>query len=154
MGYVMPVFEVIEAKRQHCRQMARKLRREQADAVVRFGADAHRELVGAFDRSSWRKAWMIDGHLAGLGGVQSSLAASEGIIWLAVTQNACRFPVSMVRTARQQIAEIMQTRRKIVTTIFQSDSASKRFAIHLGFEICGDAIEQNGQRLIPVSLER
>ena len=148
----MPVFEIVKGKRWHCGVIARRLRAEQAEASVRFGAQVHRRLVEVFDQSSFCRAWLIDGRIAGLGGVSGPLASSTGEIWLALTEEACRYPVATVRQALATLHEIMQLKKKIVTTIFESDVASKRFALKLGFEICGDAFEQNGQRLITVSL--
>jgi hypothetical protein len=148
----MPTFEVIEARRHHCGQMARRLREEQAEATARLGVHTHRRLVEVFDNSSFRRAWLVDGRLCGLGGVEGSLASATGGIWLALTEQACRYPVALVKETRRQLQEIMQTRRQIVTTIIENDSASARFVAHLGFETCGDPIELNGQRLIPVLL--
>jgi hypothetical protein len=148
----MPVFEVIEAKRRHCGAMARRLRSEQAEATARLGVHTHRQLVQVFENSSWRRAWLIDGRLAGLGGVEGPILSATGIIWLAFTADACRYPVAMVKESRRQLQEIMQMKRQIVTTLFAGDSASHRFAIHLNFETFGDPIEKNGQRLIPIFL--
>ena len=148
----MPVFEVIEARRHHCGQMARHLRSEQAEATARLGVHAHRQLVQVFDNSSWRRAWLIDGRLAGLGGVEGPILSSTGVIWLAFTEQACRYPVAMVKESRRQLQEIMSLKRQIVTTLFENDSASRRFAVKLGFETFGDPIEKNGQRLIPIFL--
>jgi hypothetical protein len=148
----MPTFEIIEGKRWHCGEMARRLRAEQAEATVRFGEQPHRRLVEVFESSSWCKAWMIDGQLGGLGGLHGPLIASEVPIWLSLTSEACRYPVALMKETRRQLQEIMRTRRKIVTLIFEGDMASMRFALKLGFEICGDRIEQNGQVLLPVSL--
>jgi hypothetical protein len=145
-------FEVIEAKRRHCGQMARHLRSEQAEATARLGVDTHRRLVEVFEASSWRKAWIVDGALCGLGGLEGPILATEGVIWLALTSEACRYPVAMLKTARRQLQELRQTKHLIKTTILEYDSASWRFALHLGFKICGEAVKQNGLRLIPVSL--
>ena len=148
----MTTFEVIEAKRRHCGQMARHLRSEQAEATARLGVHTHRQLVQVFDNSSWRRAWLIDGRLAGLGGVEGPILSSTGVIWLAFTEEACRFPVAMLKESRRQLQEIMKIKRQILTTLFEEDSASQRFAIHLNFETFGDPIEKNGQRLIPIFL--
>jgi len=148
----MPTFEIVQGKRRHCGEMARRLRAEQSEAAIRLGTGIHRRLVEVFDQSSFCRAWLIDGRLAGLGGVQGPMASATGEIWLALTEDACRYPIAMVKQARRTLNEIMQLKRYIVTAIFASDAASMRFASCLGFEICGDPFEQNGERLIPVSL--
>lgn len=148
----MPVFEIIEGRRHHCGQIARRLRAEQAEATVRLGMHVHRRLTEVFERSHFCRAWLIDGRLCGLGGLESPLLSSTGVVWLALTDEACRFPVALVKETRRQLQEIMRTKRQIITTLFENDSSSRRFAIHLGFEICGDPVEKNTQRLIPISL--
>ena len=148
----MPSFQIIEAKRRHCGEMARRLRTEQAEATARLGVHTHRRLVEVFEQSSFCRAWLADGQLCGLGGVEGPILSTSGVVWLAFTEEACRYPVAMVKEARSQLHEIMAVKRQIVTTIFENDFASMRFALCLGFEVCGDTIERNGQRLIPVSL--
>ena len=128
-----PRFEIIEARAYHCGQMARILRHEHQKAVAMIGIDSHRELRGRFDDSSFRKAWLIDGKLAALGGVTGSLLSTVGYIWLAFSNEAMRYPIQIVKESRLQIAEIMTVKTTIYTTILDGDEASKRFAIFVGF---------------------
>lgn len=129
----MTTFEIIPARAHHCGQMARMLRVEHSAAIALLGMDSHRELRRVFDASSFRRAWLINGALSALGGVTGSNLSTEGYIWLAVAQNATRYPRAIVREARRKLAEIMMTRREITTTIIDHDETSKRFALALGF---------------------
>jgi hypothetical protein len=129
----MTDFQVVEAKKWHCGQMVRLLRVEHAQVIAKIGLNSHSQLRACFDASAFRRAWMIDGRLAALGGVMSSALASTGMIWLAVSNEASRYPMAMVKEARKQIDEIMQVKRFLCTTIIDGDEASKRFAIFLGF---------------------
>lgn len=129
----MPDFTIIEAKPWHCGQMARALRAEHREVIARIGIDCHKELRARFNASSFRRAWLIDGQLAALGGVVGSKLSSCGMVWLALSHVAGRFPLETVREARRQLAELMQTKRDLWTTILDDDAASKRFAIFLGF---------------------
>ena len=148
----MPVFEIVQAKRYHCGEIARRLRVEQKEAVIRAGDEAHRRLVQVFDESSWCRAWLADRKLVGLGGIRGPLSSATGEIWLALSADACRFPVEMIKEARRQLREILQVKRQIVTAIAESDSASMRFGLHLGFKKFGEPFDLNGERLVPVSL--
>ena len=87
-----PRFEVIEAKRFHCGMMTRIMRRSYLTMMAQAGADPHRELRACFDQSAFRKAWMIDGRLAALGGVIGTLASGDGMVWLALSEEATRRP--------------------------------------------------------------
>lgn len=128
----MTTFRVIEAKAWHCGQMARLLRSEHAQAIAMIGIDSHRELRDKFDLSSFRRAWLIDGSLAGLGGVTGARLAAEGFVWLALSNAAMKYPIAIAKEARQQLDEIMETKRELVTTILDGDESSKRFAAFLG----------------------
>lgn len=80
------------------------------------------------------RAWLIDGELAGLGGVTGSEISSTGMVWLALSEKATQFPVEIVKETRRQMARILITKRELVTLIIPEDKTSLRFATWLGFE--------------------
>ncbi len=126
-------FEIIEAKAHHCGQMARRMRPAQRQALIDLGIDPHQELRGAFDRSGWRAAWTLDGRLAGIAGIAGPMMGSVGHLWIAVTEEAERLPVSVIRACRRQLTEIMATRSEIVTLVTAGDPVAYRFALYMGF---------------------
>lgn len=143
----MTTFSVIPAKPYRCGQMVRQLRREHRNALIVLGADMHRQLRTFFDGSSFRRACLIDGRLAFLGGVLGTNLSSAGIIWLAVSEDAAkRYPIAVVKIVKQQLSEVMQTKRLLVATTLVDDAASSRFIKHLGFlphhEATSDGIRQ------------
>jgi hypothetical protein len=119
--------------------MARLLRPEHKAAIVLLGVDTHRELRGAYDDSSFCRAWLIDGELAALGGVRSTLLSQMGYVWLALSAKAMQNPVAVVKEARRQLAEIMLVKRQLATTLLDGDDAAYRFAVFMGF-----SVEQQG----------
>ena len=134
----MPRFRVVEAKPWHCGQMARMLRVEHARAVALIGLDSHRELRAMFDDSTFRRAWYVDDQLAAVGGVTGPALSSYGIVWLAFTNAATKYPKAMIKEARRQIQLIMQTKHLLISSILDGDDASERFAIFLGFVPASD----------------
>lgn len=134
----MPQFEIIEAKPWHCGQMVRMLRQEHAAALAGLGVISHRELNARFEASTFRRAWLIDGKIAGLGGVVGTRLSLSGQIWLALSDEAMKYPTAVVRTAQSQIEEIMQTKRVLVTLLLDEDERAKKFAKFLGFEELGE----------------
>jgi hypothetical protein len=120
-----PVFTVIEARPWHCGRMARLLRIEHASAIARLGIDSHRELSSRFGESAFRRAWLIDGELAALGGVTGPQMAAWGFLWLALSERARRYPVAIVKEAKRQLAEIMVVKRELATTILDNDAAAR-----------------------------
>jgi hypothetical protein len=153
-----PDFQIVEARPWHCGQMVRLLRAEQQRAIARLGVDSHRELRSRFETSAFRRAWLIDGTLAGLGGVTGSLLAAEGYVWLALSDAASRYPLAIVREARRQLAEAGVMKRLLVTSILDGDDGAKRFAIFLGFVLADNiaatpAASRFGRRSIAMNFD-
>ena len=130
----MTSFAIIEAKQHHCGFMARHLRLEHRAVVMGLGVHCHRELRARFDLSDWRRSWIVDGRVAGLGGVCGALLSPTGYVWLALTNEALAHPLAIVKETRRQLADIMLTKRELLTAILHEDAKSMRFAEFLGFE--------------------
>lgn len=127
-------------------------------AVAKLGLDSHRELSERFGQSAFRRALLIEGDLEALGGVTGSLLSGEGYVWLALSARAQAYPKALVRLARQQLDEIMGTKRVLVTSVLDDDLAAKRFAVYLGFVLADDdsarpAASRHGRRLLARRLE-
>lgn len=129
----MQAYSIVPAEIRHVRKIVRDLRAGHAQAMSAFGVDPYRALQSAFYSSSFRRAWIVDGELAGIGGVTGTVLSSSGVIWLALTQRAIRFPVAIVREARRQLREIMATRSSVESAIVCGDPAAWRFAEYMGF---------------------
>lgn len=148
-----PRFEIVEAKPFHCGQMARATRRDYLGAMLAAGANPHMELRECFDQSSFRRAWLIDGKVAALGGVIGTIMSAEGMVWLALSDEATRHPRAVIREARRQLSGLMRTRRELRASIFEGDDPSLRLAIFLGFHVLncawgGPAETSEGRRLL------
>lgn len=135
----MAEFRVIEAKLYHCGQLTRKLRAAQSGALASIGIRSHAELRARFGESSFKRSWTIDGKLAAMMGVTGSHLSTTGMIWLALSEDATRHGRRTALIARAQVAEVMETRHKIYSVMFKSDTASMRWIKFLQFE---DAEEQ------------
>ena len=151
-------YQIIEAKTWHCGAIIRRLREEHQEAVAWLGINSHREIRDKFDVSTYRRAWTIDGRLAGLGGVVGTALSSEGFVWLALTNEAARHPYASVRMVHRQLAEVMTVKRVLHTCLIPEDKAALRFATKLGFEIVDPTPRPVGRgrviaaqyRLIPI----
>lgn len=150
-----PLFEIVEGKTQHCGLMVRRLRQDHREAVARLGVNTHRELRRAFDDSSYRRALLIDGQLAGLGGVQGSALSSTGVIWLAFSQEATRYPHHLAKICRRQLAMILTVKHELSTFILPADEASFRFAKFMGFQMLRNSPVDIGEgKAIPMVIRR
>jgi hypothetical protein len=131
----MTYFDVTEAKVWHCGAIIRRLRSEHKAAVAWLGLNSHREIRDKFDASSFSRAWWVDGKLSGLGGIMGSALSTSGFVWLALTEEAAAHPYAVAREATRQMAEIMQAKHVLRTTLIPEDRTALRFATRLGFEI-------------------
>ncbi len=139
MSIVSPMattFEIVEARRWMCGRLTRMLRAEHASAAIRLGLDVHRGLRGMYDQSPFfRKGWLIDGHLAALGGATGSALSPASFVWVALSERATRYPVAIIKEARRQLAELMLTKQELTTTIIDGDEAAKRLVVFLGWHV-------------------
>lgn len=143
----MSQFQIIEARPWHCGVMSRILRREQQAECLRRNVNIHRELRTMYQASYFRRAWTIDGRLAGLGGVKGSVLSPTGMIWVALSEEAMKYPIAIVKEARRQLDEIMRMQIELTTSVSYNDEAAQRFAVFLGFGVGGDeAFSRAGRR--------
>ena len=89
---------------------------------------------------------MIDGRLGGLGGVTGPAASAFGMVWLALSIEATRYPLAIIKEARRQLEEIMVVKRSLATLILDGDEASMRFAVFLGFHAENEPVESRAGR--------
>jgi hypothetical protein len=126
--------QIVPAKLWHCGAIARYLRVEHAAMLMRTNVPIHRELRATFDRSYYRRAAFVDGHLAAVWGCEGSAISSTGLLWLAMSQYAVKFPMAVLRHARREIDHLAKTKTELVTTLLPDDEPAYRLAIFLGFE--------------------
>jgi hypothetical protein len=135
LAVMIPHFQITTAKPWHCGGMVPRLRREHLEAVARTGMDAHRELRSMYDQSSYRRALLMNGQLAGLGGVTGGLASATGFAWVVLTEAATRYPLVLLRRIMRELDGVMATKRELATTVIGGDEAALRMAIFLGFHV-------------------
>ena len=128
-------YEIVETQPWHIGQMARRLRHDHLRAVIKAGMSAHRELKASYEDSSFRRSLFVAGRLVALGGVRAPQASLTGYVWLALSEEASKYPILLVKLARQQLDEIMSTKRELATTLLDDDPAALRLAVFLGFHV-------------------
>lgn len=124
-----------DGKLRYAGQMIRHLRREHQVAFAGVGLNAHRELRSTMAQSAYYRAAFLDGRLAALWGVTGSLMSPFGFVWLTLTNEGARHPITVLRHARRELDEMMKTRRELTTTVLQDDQAALRLCAFLGFHV-------------------
>ena len=129
----MSDFRIADALPQDCATMAKLMRDEHREAYLSVGCKPYQELRDKFEQSSITRAWFVDARLAGIYGVTGSSLSPVGFVWMAVTQEAMRYPIEMVKEARSQLSQIMMVKSELQSTILVQDKRSIKFAQILGF---------------------
>lgn len=144
---------VKEGRPYHCGQMARMLRHEHRDLLLKMHVPVHRDLASAFGDSSWSRAFFIDGKLLAFGGVTGPAMASEGALWLALSQDGLHHWGHLARETLRQIEGIMETKSHLVTIVLKEDMPAIKFAYFIGFGQ-SEPMEINGAKAMKMSLTR
>jgi hypothetical protein len=130
----MIAYRVIEAKQWHCGAMIHRLRDEQTNLAISLGVNAHRSLRTAYCESGIARSWISEtGDILAMFGVAGPLLATEGEIWLALSKEATRYPITIIKQARRQLSQVMLFKHRLYATPSVKDPASVRFAKRLGF---------------------
>lgn len=127
--------EIVEARPFHCGQIARSVRPSQSLGARARGVDVHREIHARFSASAYRRACLLDGRLAALGGVMGTALESDGLIWLAIAEWATKRPRALLEAARAALDDLDRTKHRLGTLILIEDAPSFRFALRLGFVV-------------------
>lgn len=120
-----------EAQAYDCGPVSRRLRKGHLTLLA--GRNVHRDLREAFDGSSVRLAWEEDGKVLAIGGFMGTALEFEASAWLAVTEEATRFPVGLARRLIREVERAFVVRRRLNTFVLADDDKAKRLAYFLGF---------------------
>lgn len=151
----MIAYTTTEARPHHCGALIHKLRSEQRAIALGLGVSAHKHLRLAFDNSGITRAWVDeDGSILALMGVSGPLLMTEGTVWAALSQEATRYPIQIVKQAKKQLMSIMLIKHRLYADPFVADPISIRFAKRLGFVELPDMEDARRQYgVIPMVLQ-
>lgn len=144
---------VKEGRPYHCGQMARTLRHEHRDLLLKMHVPVHRDLTSAYSDSSWSRAFFLEGELMAFGGVTGPALASEGALWLALSQNGITHWQHIARQCLRQIEDVMEIKSHLATIVLKEDMPAIRFAYFIGFG-SAEPMEINGAKALKMSLTR
>ena len=128
-------FEVREARLHDCGKLSRMIRATHRAEAEKFHSNLHADLQARYFESAFCRSLFIDDRLAAMGGVIGPELATAGYVWVALSQEATKYPLSITKEAKRQLAIIMNTRRELITTVMGGDDDALRFAVFLGFHV-------------------
>jgi hypothetical protein len=126
-------YQIVPASIRHIRPMSRHIRAAACITLQGFGFEPRVALRRAFVASSYCRTAIIDGKAGAMWGVKATLLGDTAFVWLVLSDEITKMPMSIVREAKAELAKIMAGYREIAITVLPDDIAAIRFAVALGF---------------------
>jgi len=126
-------FEIVPTSVRHIRPMARRMRGAVAVSLSGYGFDPRKALHRVVLDSAYCRTAKADGFPIAMWGIVAPALASTAYVWLVMSDEVAKMPRSVVVTAREELAAIMESYDEIATTVLPDDEAAIRFALYLGF---------------------
>lgn len=135
--------EIMEATAAHVRELAPRLRAEDALEITSMGERPLSCLWHSWRGSPLRRTVTVDGTVAAMWGVHGALTGGIGIPWLLTAPEIERVPVAMVRHGRREAAAMLDLYPTLENYVMASYGRAVRFLGVLGFTL-GETIPIRG----------
>lgn len=126
-------YSIERASARHIRPMAAHLRAAACITLQGYGYNPRQALHRAFIASFYCRTALSNGRPVAMWGVTGTLMSDVAFVWLVLSQEITKIPLSITRDARRELAKIMENYDEIATTVLPDDEAAIQFAVHLGF---------------------
>lgn len=130
------LYAVVPGSILHVKPLSRTLRPAACMTLQAFGLDPRRSLRRAFAGSRYTRTAIVGGGPIAMWGIQGPALSDSAIAWLALSDQAAKWPLAIVRCARQELAQMRQRVDKIYATVLYGDERAMLFAKTLGFQAC------------------
>lgn len=127
----------------HVRLMATVMREQDRAEITNMGLGVRETLLRLYRTSAVARAATVDGDLAAIWGLQGELLSDTGSPWLFTAPPIERARFAFAKETRREIAEMLQTRRRLTTGVLASYTQSTRFFEMLGFSISSPRLVEN-----------
>lgn len=146
--------EIIDAEPKHVSAVARRLRQEEVAEVAGAGETARHFMYRLWQKSIYRRAGFVDGEIAAVWGSAGMLLSPVAEVWLFTTPVIDRSPLVFVKTARVEIARMLETKTRIFSACMAGCERSSRLWTALGFTM-GEGIKvPTGAIFHPLVMEK
>lgn len=115
------------------------------------GVNIHEALRGAFLQSYVAGTLYIDDELIALYGACGHAFSTSCTPWVALTDRAALYPVTITKRARDFLKAVMLTKTDMRVALLMGDETAHRFAIFLGFMpsgMEGEVISKSGRKTV------
>jgi len=130
--------EIMPCSLAHIRALALNLREGDRMEATASGRPCRHLLHALWRNSSIRKAATVDGQIAAAWGCCGSMMDTVGEPWLLTTPAVEKVPVSVLKIAKYELAEMAKGRNSLVSSVATEYKIAVRFVEKLGFLVGGD----------------
>lgn len=145
---------IVEATPAHLSTVARQLRREEVVELAGANLVGRHLMYQLWQKSIYRRAGFVDGEIAAVWGCTGMLLSPIAEAWLFTTPVIDINPMVFVKTARQELRRMLETKAKLVSACMVGCERPARLWTMLGFTL-GDPIPAtSGAMFHPLVMER
>lgn len=113
--------------------LAANLRAEDESEITGLGLDVRKSLRDSFRHGILRHTALVDGEIAAMWGLGGAMLSDEGAPWLMTTPLIERIPLTLVKTSKTQVAEMLRQRQFLCNYVLATYRRACRFLEVLGF---------------------
>ena len=126
-------YSIVKSSVRHIRPMSRHLRVAACVTLQGFGFEPRIALHRAFMSSFYCRTALVEDRPSAMWGIKATLLDDVAFVWLVLSDEIAKIPLSVTREAKAELARIMENYNEIAITVLPDDIAAVRFAVALGF---------------------
>lgn len=128
-------YRIVDAEPWHLPAVSDAMNEDDVTELRALGLEPRLLMEVLFHGSCYRKCAVIEGRPVALWGMTGTLMSCDGEVWLALTDAARAFPMSVARVAARELSDLMEGRMELRSSILCRNERALRFARVLGFRI-------------------
>lgn len=133
------LYTVEPASIRHVKPLALSLTQTACGTLRAFGLEPRRALFRAFTDSRYSRTALIDGIPVAMWGIIGPALSGNAEVWLALGDKASRYPLSIVRRTKSELADMAERCGILYARIRREDRRAMLFAVTMGFRISEQA---------------
>lgn len=126
-------YEIVPASVLHVKSLSARLRPAACATLQNLGIDVRQSLRRAFVSSPYCRTVLLDGRPEAMWGMQAPALSDRAVVWAALSDTAVKFPLAVVRRARNELASMKERVGTLYAAVSKDDQRAVLFARSLGF---------------------
>lgn len=127
------LYSVVPGSILHVKQISPSLRPAACLTLQGFGLEPRAALHRAFRASAYCRTAVLEGQPVAMWGSMGTALSDHATVWAALGQGAVRWPLAIVRRARDELSRMAERSGMLYAAIGKDDERAMLFAKTLGF---------------------